>query len=557
MAATLDDVVGAIRSIHIDVAGAIAHLTAPATTTTPPPLTPPPTPTLPAPTLPTPTPIPTPPTPTPTPIPTPPIPTPPTPPTPTPIPTPTPPTPPGPPSWIAALNLPDWMTRIRKMLEDLSANVLAIRLIAMRPSAATSPTSGPPAPTPPLAPAIGDPFADFRRGASSLVTTLGDVSKAIIGMGNEFASFVAKSNPAAVIRFRLAVDDLQAVFGRALEPAFERVTLIVRKLADAFISLSPLAQQFAGGAAAGAALGTVVVAITAVVKSLIASLGPLPIIFGALAGALAGVAGTMSTIGELSKALDAVFQAFGQTIEAMAKVIVPIAASILVPAFNLIAGVMKFVGAVAESLANVAIPVLIGKLFLLIQAKVLAGIAATTLAGHIQGLRASLQAAIAVVSGFLKAFAIGLILQPILNALLPVINALGEAFSWLGDMLTRLLETIGLASKKEYDPNAKSSTGAAVRSAQFEGIESFANKQYTSALGGSTSIPSEQLKTQREILAEIRGRHAGEGSGADRARGVAKSTAAGAIAGSFVPIPGATAVGAAVGFTIGIIRELF
>lgn len=56
---------------------------------------------------------------------------------------------------------------------------------------------------------------------------------AIGQVGNALGQMTAKANPATFIRFNMALDDAQAVLGRALSPAMEGLTELMRTLGDA------------------------------------------------------------------------------------------------------------------------------------------------------------------------------------------------------------------------------------------------------------------------------------------------------------------------------------
>lgn len=187
----------------------------------------------------------------------------------------------------------------------------------------------------PKPPAGSDPGfgSGLTRGVSSLVNIFGSVERAVVSFGNQLTKFVGQANPAAVIRFQIAVADLQAVIGRALLPVMNQVTAVVRYLADAFASLSPKTQQFVAALAGGAGLGAVFGGLAAAASALIKVLGPWPAIFGAVAGVLAG----MLTQTERGREL---FRAMGSVLSSLAGVI----EGVLVP-------VLRFVTPLVELLA--------------------------------------------------------------------------------------------------------------------------------------------------------------------------------------------------------------
>lgn len=245
---------------------------------------------------------------------------------------------------------------------------------------------------------------------------------ALTAFGGSLAKFVGKANPAAVQRFTLAADDLQAVIGRALTPVLEKLTVLVQRLGNAFASLSPTTQKFIAGLTGGAGLGAVLAASAVAVRALLAALGPIPIVVGLVGGAIAGVAANMSS----AKALG--------------------------DAFSRVLGVL---GTAVEAVAGIAVP----------------------------------------------------LLTTALEFVTPLIEEFAKGLTYLAGVITDVLAELGLIDAAQYDPNAKSSTGAAVRQAQIGDLSSFANKNYTSAYGGATKdeIPSKQLSQLEQINKKLDG----------------------------------------------------
>lgn len=370
------------------------------------------------------------------------------------------------------------LSKLSNQLADILWQVSAIRAqpIAPAPRQPAQPKTTPPPPS-----TGSQVLQGLAKGPAAVLVLFGAVERALSSFGAQLSRFVSLANPAAVQRLNLVMADMQAVVGRALVPVLERVTLIVRKMADAFASLSPLAQRFIAGAAAGAGLALVVSGITVAVKALLASFGPLPLIIGAVASALIGVAGSMASGEQIGKAFSGVLRAVGTVIEVLARAVIPLVEGVVTPAL--------------EALAN--------------------------------------------------------------------------AFGWLAKQIQSFLSFLGLVD--EYEPEKKSSVGAAVRQAQFSDLSSFASRQYQSAYqGASSDIPRAQLGELKGIRSGIDGlpdRLAdrlnpitpgtpGTGTQRDKGRRIVGSAAAGAAIGSVVPVIG-TGLGAAVGGLVGIMRELF
>lgn len=100
--------------------------------------------------------------------------------------------------------------------------------------------------------------------------------------------------------------------------------------------------------------------------------------------------------------------------------------------------------------------------------------------------------------------AIAEIAVPLLTAAIEVVTPLLELFadaiSYVASVITSALASIGLSSAAGYDPNSKSSTGAAVRQAQIGDLSSFASRNYTSAYGGATNdIAGQSLRELKKI----------------------------------------------------------
>lgn len=264
---------------------------------------------------------------------------------------------------------------------------------------------------------IGEGMATALTRVTSSIT---GAMNALTGFGSQLSQFVGKANPVAVMQFTMAVDNLQAVIGRALTPVLERVTFMVQKLGDAFVSLSPNAQGLIGSLAAGGGLAAVFGAVRIAVMGLMAALGPVPIIVGTLVSALGGLVSTTASGKQFAAALD---------------------------------GVLRAVGTVFEALATVVMPLVEGAL----------------------------------------------------QVVTPLLDVFAEAVRTVGSALSDALEYIGFESAANYNPAAKSATGAAVRPAQMTDLSSFASKAYTTAAtGGAADIPKQSLDVLKEIRDELK-----------------------------------------------------
>lgn len=194
-------------------------------------------------------------------------------------------------------------------------------------------TKGPPAGAPaggPAAPSAGL-MTGLTTGSARIIGLFGALEKSLTSFGSQVAKFVGQASPVHVMRLNLAIADLQAVIGRALIPVIEKVTVLVRKLADAFINLSPEAQKFAAGLGVGAGIGATIAAVATAFKLLVGVFGRVPIIIGTLISAFVGVATTMDSGKAVISAFDGVMKGAITLFETLARAIMPILEAGLVP----------------------------------------------------------------------------------------------------------------------------------------------------------------------------------------------------------------------------------
>lgn len=257
----------------------------------------------------------------------------------------------------------------------------------------------------------------ISSGLSKITSVATAAQSALFSFGNQIAGFVALANPVAVMRFTQAMQDFQAVIGRALTPVLDRVTTMIRQLGDAFASLSPTAQSLIGGLAMGGGLAGVFAAVSFAVKGLLLAFGPIPLIVGAVTSALAGLLTTSASGAKLMAAFNSVLAAAGTIFEALAGVVLPL-------------------------------------------------------------------------------------VETALELVTPLLEAFASALSYVGSVVREVLSALGLTSAASYNPTAKSSVGAAVRTAGMSDLSSFATKNYTSAYSGSAAaqdVPKESLNKLGEI----------------------------------------------------------
>ncbi len=192
----------------------------------------------------------------------------------------------------------------------------------------------------------------FNAAAAAATGVFSALRVGIAAAQAQVESFVAKADPAAVIKFKLAVDDLYGVIGRALLPVLNNFTTTIQKVADYMHALSPAAKALIAGLTAAAVGFTVVtIAIWAANAAIAWMTGGLSAVLGAVAGMAAGMLFAMAGTEELKTALDAVMgplsqvlDAFGQLASVLAIALAPIAETLL----GLLAGALRQVASALQ-----------------------------------------------------------------------------------------------------------------------------------------------------------------------------------------------------------------
>lgn len=186
----------------------------------------------------------------------------------------------------------------------------------------------------PLTSAMDSLTASIGKLQSTANTATNSLDALTSAISASVGRFVQLYNPAAVIRFELALKDLHAVVGRALLPVMEKFTVVLRTIGDAVAGLSPagnkmiavLAAVGVGLAAATAATGVFFATMSGAIVGLTVLAGALgtataiatagiSLIFGAVAGlitAFATGAAAFGFVGSEFSALKATFQQLAQ-----------------------------------------------------------------------------------------------------------------------------------------------------------------------------------------------------------------------------------------------------
>jgi hypothetical protein len=192
-------------------------------------------------------------------------------------------------------------------------------------------------------------LSDMGRKLNAAAAAMGGVFSAlqagIAAAQRQVESFVAKADPAAVIKFKLAIDDLHGVIGRMMVPLLNNLGTTFRKVADHLYALSPAAKALIAGLTA-AAVGFVVVttAIWGMNVAFATLTGGLSAVLGAIGAGIAGILMATSSTGALEGALDTLMGPMGQFIDALGQVATALAvavAPLMETVFAALAAVMK------------------------------------------------------------------------------------------------------------------------------------------------------------------------------------------------------------------------
>lgn len=369
-------------------------------------------------------------------------------------------------------------------------------------------------PKPPEKGGLEDRLGKITVGAvkaSAVLNTFTTVfDKFIQGMGAGITKFVALANPAAVMRWNMAMENAMSALGRVFIPLLDRFTHLIQMLGDAIESLSPQAKSLIAGLTAGGGLAAIFGAIAAAAALLVKTFGGLPMLIGTLVAAFAGVFAATADGQQLMAGFAQVLKVVGTVFEEIAKVLVPIVASTAGPVLKALGDVLATLGGVVVRVMEALAPGL----------KALAQLIAA-LAPVFEELVAAVaplaEAILVPLAALFSALAqvVAAVFIPILKELASVIRDVAE---FIIDVVKELLSFLGLempGKTPEFKPDEK--RAQAVRQSQITSLSSFASKAYTTAYGGAAAdVPSEILKeakTHTGILTDIRDRLAGKDKG--------------------------------------------
>jgi hypothetical protein len=146
---------------------------------------------------------------------------------------------------------------------------------------------------------------------------------AVAALASVMSGLVAKANPALVELFTFAMNDLQAVIGQGLAPAFRILSDLVRAFADTLATFMPQL---------GAAVGTILKPLADTLKILFE-------VFGNVA----------QVVAKVLTAVAPAFAALGEAFNAVLRAILPVV-NLIVDVFgSILVGVMKAFAAVVET----------------------------------------------------------------------------------------------------------------------------------------------------------------------------------------------------------------
>lgn len=316
-------------------------------------------------------------------------------------------------------------------------------------------------------------------------TPFEQLNRAISAVQSQIVSLVSYANPAAVMRFQMAWEDLQGVLGRILMPILNSVTLIVQELANYINAASGPAKGLIlvlGGV--GVATATVVGLFAGLTAAMVvfqvvtaAATGGLSAIAGAIGGILgavtaggavgAGLALALSPLKKLQEIIEKIGNVATRAFDQLGTAIFPVLEAMvdgfmnalgpLSNAFTAIVAAMgpviSIIGSVVSNITNwfvLAIQVFAGQLTAL---KPILDLVAGVIGGLAAAFSMFTQFASPIIAGLFRfGAAIGqLILSPftalmgVFQAFSPVIRSIQSLFGAVGNAIGSVLGALGNA----------------------------------------------------------------------------------------------------------------
>lgn len=162
--------------------------------------------------------------------------------------------------------------------------------------------------------------AAFAGMVAGIVTAIPLMGMALIELGNQMASFVKLASPATVMLFNRAVEDFQAMIGRALTPALEFVTKLIRNAADSMGFLAKIGTTVMRALAPVGGVFEVIFQLAGRMGERLAG------VFSALEPAINAFASAMETLfKELEPIGDAIIDSIGGALQQAIKAVLPYA----------------------------------------------------------------------------------------------------------------------------------------------------------------------------------------------------------------------------------------
>lgn len=366
-----------------------------------------------------------------------------------------------------------------------------------------------PAALSPLAKALGNLSSVAVTTSGSLThlasTPFNALHRAIGAIQSQIVSLVQWANPAAVIRFKMAWEDLQGVLGRILLPVLNNVTLAVQKLADYLNAASGPAKGFA------AILVTVGVVAAAVTGGFIGMTGALIVLKLAMDVFTGGITAVIGLIGAALGAaaaggIGAIGMGLAVTPFEQLKGIIDQIGPPLLKIFEMIgSAVMDFAGGALPGLMN-AIQAIVAAVNTVIGSLPGAGNVFELIGQHVgtfvQFLATAFQFLATVAAVVIDAFRS---LGQILFGNVDILSSLSRGF----EKTMAILKAISMVLSGE---EGEGETGKpppkappAIRQATSQNIQSFITKAYVSAFqvgageDGTKQFQFKSLKTMEEI----------------------------------------------------------
>lgn len=360
------------------------------------------------------------------------------------------------------------------------------------------------------------PLARSLQGLASVaVTTSGSLThlagapfhalqRSISAIQSQIVSFVQMANPAAVIRFRFAWEDLQGTIGRLLLPVLNNLTLVIQKLADYLHAASGPAK---GLTAVLITIGVVTAAVTGGLMGMTGALVVLKFVLDAFTGGISAVVGLIgAAVGALAAGgIGAVGMGLAVTpFEQLKQIIDQIGPPIL-KIFEMVGNaVMQFAGGALPGIIN-AIQAAVAGVNAILGSLGGAGnvfeVIGQFVGSFIQYLATGFQFVSVVVATFVD------VLRTLGEILLPNVNLIGSLSSGL-DRLMAVMKAISIVlageeGQQQTAPPPKAPP--AVRQATSQSISSFITKAYVSAfsVGGGGDGAQTRHNAMMERMALI------------------------------------------------------